>query len=152
VGSLLFGGGGKPRGTPLRIYGIGELSFAQEMPAIAVRAPTVRSDQRSYFGLSAGVRLYLPIAGDLRLFFDALGGASYNSAELGTAAVQLDESDWYVQGALAAGLQYRLAQPLSLGLRVKWIASDDPLSDVRERLGLSNAFPWTTAVSATWHF
>lgn len=152
AGSLTFGGGGKPRGTPLRIYGIAELSFADDLPAIALRAPSVRRDERSYFGLSAGVRLYIPIAGELRLFFDALGGASYNTALLGTAAVQLDESDWFIQGALAGGLQYRLLHALSLGARVKWIASDDPLSDVREDLGLSNAFPWTATAGATWHF
>lgn len=152
AGGLLFGGGGKPRGTPLRIYGIGELSFAHHEPAIAARAPSVYGDVRHYFGLGAGLRLYVPIAGGLRLFFDALAGASYNTAELDTAAVQLDESDWFIQGALGGGLQYRLLHGLSLGARVKWTASDDPLSDVRTELGLSNAFSWALTAGATWHF
>jgi hypothetical protein len=152
AGSLLFGSGGRPPGTPLRIYAIAEVSFADSQPAIALRVPSVRADERSYFGLAAGVRLYVPIAGELRLFLDALGGASYNTAKLETAAVQLDESDWFIQGALAGGLQYRLLNGLSLGARVKWTASDDPLSDVRDRLGLSDAFPFTITTGMTWHF
>jgi hypothetical protein len=114
--------------------------------------PSVYGEERSYVGLAAGARVYVPTVGRLRLFFDALAGGSYNHAELTTAATLLDEGDWFVQGALAGGLQYRLLRTLSLGARVKWTASDDPLSDLREELGLSTAFPWALSAAATWHF
>jgi hypothetical protein len=152
AGALLFGGGGRPRTTSLRLYALAELSFAKTDHAVPASAPSLHADERSYLGFAGGARLYIPTVGRLRLFLDALGGASYNHAELTTATTELGEGDFFVQGSLAGGMQYRLLRTLSLGARVKWTASDDPLSDLREELGLSSAFPWAVTGAATWHF
>jgi hypothetical protein len=152
AGGLGLGAGGRLPATPLRLYGIGELSFAQTHPEPALHALSIRSDERSYLGLAGGARLYVPLGGKLRLFFDVLAGASYNGAEISSAASTLQESDWFVMGALAGGAQYRLLHSLSLGLRAKWLVSEDPLWELRDALGLSNAFPFVLSAGVTWHF
>jgi hypothetical protein len=45
-----------------------------------------------------------------------------------------------------------LLHSLSLGLRAKWLVSEDPLWELRDALGLSNAFPFVLSAGVTWHF
>lgn len=147
--SLLVGHGAKLKGTPLRVYLIGELgySMAHRQGVQAV------SDERSDLLLAAGMRVYVAAPDRWRFFFDIEAGTSRSWSELALANGPLVRSEaWSPALSLAGGLQYRVLYELSVGLRVRWLAAADGLRDVREVRGEPRFRPWSSSAVATWHF
>jgi hypothetical protein len=155
VGGLL-GVGGKFRGWPLRFYLIGEygyntLAASGTMPQLALSY----DEARNYHDLGLGLRIYLPLPFNLRLFVDGLGGATYDSATIERQGLLTVESGrWQALGQLATGLQLRLFHRLSLGLRAKMsFADEDPtLADLRQMLGDSSSIRTAISAGITYHF
>ncbi|MCB9556122.1 MAG: hypothetical protein H6707_08465 [Deltaproteobacteria bacterium] len=140
----LLGVGGKPRSLPIRAYVISEFSFAQHSLDSNSSLPRLLSRQRD---LGIGTRLYLPIGGTLlRLFADAIGGASYQTLTLENSALSFDEGQWTGFFALAGGAAARLHYRLSLTLRFRAVLAEETLTaaDNKKRLSLT--------AGLTWHF
>ena len=150
AGAALFGVGGRPAGTPLRVYFLTELTYTT-----VARSPRQDdfADRRSYSGIGTGLRIYIPLFFGLRVFGDLLGGGVYFDGDVLTPSnAQIHDSAWDWQLVFGGGLQYRLQRGLSLGARVRWQHSVDPLSDLRTQIGLSDDTVWSLTGGATWHF
>ncbi|MEM9194613.1 MAG: hypothetical protein AAGF12_35875 [Myxococcota bacterium] len=147
----ILGVGGKLRGFPLRFYAIAEFSFSFA-GSEGLLATGPYEDSRSYFGMGLGLRTYIPVFGPLRLHFDLVGGAALSTASLEGFNLGTEGEEWYAMAALAAGVQFRMFRLLSVGLRVRYQFTDDPLSEFRESLGLSTSSPVQVLGGTTWHF
>lgn len=152
--TVLFGGGGKLQHIPLRLYLFGEMTYmvgrtSGETGLLGLSY----TDQRAYGDLALGLRLYLPLAGRLRLFTEGLAGASHvgvhlEREELGTVSA----GGWVPLAGFGAGLQYRVLSALSLGLRGKLLLTDDDIAGLRRMTGDGSPLRSTAMVCFTWHF
>jgi hypothetical protein len=149
----VVGVGGKLRGFPPRFYLIGE--FAYSSNTISGSTPLAGNsfrDKRTYRDLAAGLRIYLPIFGPIRLFADALVGASHISTSLERDGHDLTVADgWQGLFSLGGGLQVRIWRHLSLGARFKAVVSGDDVANLRRLTGTSPTRLSATA-GVTWHF
>lgn len=154
MGSLLFGAGGKLAGLPLRFYLIGELAYGHGQRELTqLELGGSGHEERSFFDAFIGLRTYLPIGGPLRLFFEAGGGFTRDSASIARPARQtLRGTRLTGLGVLGLGLQVRVLHQLSVGLRLRVRYADDALSDLRDRLGATNPRSRAATATATWHF
>ncbi|MCC6624698.1 MAG: hypothetical protein IT385_25840 [Deltaproteobacteria bacterium] len=118
VGGVTLGAGGKPRGSPLRFYGVLNLGWASYSGEVDSPIETA-TIERDTFAWSAGLRVISPIVRRLRFFAEAtLGGyAVTTEGRLGGGAelVRADDGSFLV--GFAAGLQWRFNLAFSLGAR-----------------------------------
>ncbi len=116
---LTFGAGGKPRGWPLRFFGIARAGWA--FLEGTVEAGVERSVlERSVFSWGFGLRVIAPIANRFRLLVDTtLGGLQVEStATLAGGAERIASNDGSFLVEFGLGLQYRVHLNLSIGLRM----------------------------------
>ncbi|MFO0746830.1 MAG: hypothetical protein U1F43_14330 [Myxococcota bacterium] len=116
---ITLGAGGKPKGWPLRFYGV--LNLDWESLTSDVTSPGERSSlTRDTFAWSLGLRVIAPIRNRLRFFSEVtLGGYSVASTStLGGGAEQLSSDDGSFLVRFAAGLQWRFNMWFSLGARI----------------------------------
>jgi len=151
--ALLFGGGGKVPDLPLRLYLIAELAYlVGATTGETALAGLAYRDERRYGDLGLGLRCYLPVHRQLRLFADFQLGGSHVSARLEREHLDTRQaSGWVLLGQLAAGLQLRLTSNLSLGLRAKLLLTDDDVAGLRQMMGDEPPLRSAAAVSMSWH-
>ncbi|MBW2460675.1 MAG: hypothetical protein JRH11_03445 [Deltaproteobacteria bacterium] len=151
AGSLLVGAGGRLRGFPPIFYLVGEAGF--QLGGSDGQIDGARYvDGREYGDISLGLRTYLPILRDLRIFLDILPGATFVTSSLARDGLtELHTSGWYAHFAFGGGVQGRIFRELSAGLRVKVLATDDGLDDAREALGIYTPMPVVLSGTVTWH-
>ena len=116
---VTLGFGGKPKGWPLRFFGIMRLSWAD----LSGRVETAleRSEiERDVFDWAFGLRIIAPISGRFRFIVDTtFGGTQVASrATLGGGAERIASDDGSFLVAFGFGLQYRLHYNFSLGARM----------------------------------
>jgi hypothetical protein len=123
VGGVI-GFGGKWRGFPARFYLIGEVEAVGDMNRQGYYEDgTPVQDELSMFALGLGLRMYIPLAGPLRLLTEATGGnVKLTAREVSTAGVY-EESINRGYFAVGIGPQVRVLHHLSLGARFEamWI-------------------------------
>ncbi len=116
---LTIGAGGKPKGWPLRFYGILNLGWGSYEADVAgaVERATIR---RETFSWAAGLRIVAPIKYRLRFFAEStLGGYTVGSdATLGGGVERIASDDASFLVNLGMGLQWRFNLWFSLGARV----------------------------------
>lgn len=117
---VTLGFGGKPKGWPLRFYGIVNLGWGSYDGQ--VESDVDRSTiERSTFSYSAGLRILAPIYRRLRFLSEVtIGGfavASEASLANGAERVVADDGSFLV--GFAAGLQWRFNLWFSLGARIE---------------------------------
>ena len=149
AGGLIVGAGGRPAGTPLRVYFIAEMAYGKWLQPQGNRKPF---DLRKHYSLNAGLRVYLPLVFGLRVFADASAGASYLHNDLRHQGRTFRAAGYTPSAALAAGLQLRVIESLALGARAKWWFAEDPLADLHKQLGAHERIPFSATGSVTWHF
>lgn len=150
----IAGIGGKVPRSPWRLYVLGALAFgASSSDGLAASTRTAATDAIEYAEGSVGLRAYLPLLPRVRAFGDALVGLAATRAELDrVGALPLVGESLGVSASLALGLQYRIHDPLALGVRVAVRAGDDPLEPVRARMELARGVPVAMTAGLTWHF
>jgi len=152
--SLRIGVGGKLPSMPWRFYLIGETAYTSAATDGEV-ASTGQSfeEGRSWIDLALGARIYVPIAGPVRVFVDALGGGSWGSAWIERPGTRtLDPSEWTPLALVGTGVQVRMLHGLSVGARIAFRFAGDPLADLREALGIDTLPPLVVSAGLTWHF
>jgi hypothetical protein len=149
---LEMGAGGSWAGSRPRFFLVARYEHAaiEYAPEGALR---FRS-QREYDDLAAGLRILLPIVEPVRIYGEGLVGASFTDATLdrpGLAA--LDAAHTRAIGQAAFGVQLRLHQNFSVGMRIQqtWLDhSPDVLAAlVGERLDTTRT---TVAATLGVHF
>lgn len=115
----LLGVGGRAFGSPLRLYLLFEAAGGS---GAASGSGTTGSYSAAYRGadIEVGLRALVPLAGNLRLYLDLLGGGTVGTWSLDRTGLTARSSEG---GAglfdVAGGLDWRLVRNLSLGVRVK---------------------------------
>lgn len=151
--SMMLGAGGRLGGFPPIFYAVLESAFATAAAGGQISSAMAFADDRRFWDLSLGLRVYVPVWGPLRIFFDVLGGTTRASASLERTGVRTLEADERrPMASLSAGFQSRVIHRLSVGARVKLRFTDDGLADVRDELHLPNDRPVSVTGTATWHF
>lgn len=156
---VTLGIGGKPKGWPLRFFGIARLCFASLSGAID--SGLEHSEiERDVFNWSFGLRVIAPIANRFRFLVDTtLGGTQVQStATLGGGAEQIESDDGSFLVEFGLGLQYRLHYNFSIGARMDVAIPTglETFDALAETAGASSAdagmanLGWT--LSATLHF
>ena len=151
-----FGVGGKWRGFPPRFYLIGELEAVGGMSRQGYYEDgTPLQDELSMFAMGLGLRMYIPLAGPLRLLTEATGGSVKLTAREVSDAGVFEESINRGYFAVGIGPQVRVLHHLSLGARFEamWI-------DYSGVSSASNLARWEPSASsrtrvlgtATFHF
>lgn len=158
-GGLAIGGlvgvGGKLRGFPLRFYLVGEFAYSSASDSVHLPGTALGVDEeRSYRDVGMGLRIYIPVYGPLRLFLDAMGGASYAAGTFHRQGLAtLSAGDWKPLALTAAGVQFRLFHHLSLGARAKIVFTSDGMEELRTISGGSESSVRSTITAGlTWHF
>lgn len=156
---VTVGAGGKPKGWPLRFFGIMRLGWAS-LDADVSTALERSSISRDVFEYAFGLRIIAPIEGRLRLVSDVtIGGAEVTSeATIGQGAERIASDDASFVVGFALGLQYRLHYNFSLGARMDLAipTSFDSFDALAEAAGVSSDeagfanMDW--ALTATLHF
>lgn len=148
-----FGIGGKPPGWTPRLYFIahGGLSlYGVEDEGVDGVALHEEGDFRD---IAAGLRVYVPIARELRWLGEALLGASYATGRYTEPGLgPLEAEEWLLLGLLSTGLQQRVLQELSIGARVTLALNETGLVGVHRVAGASDAARLTITAGLTWHF
>ncbi len=146
----VLGVGGKLVGFPLRFYGVAEVGYATASPAGELQSGASFGESRTHFSLALGLRIFVPVFGPLRLFAEGLGGAALSQATLerhgGGAA--LSASEWQPAATVGAGMQVRVLHELSLGLRLRWLITGDPLGALPDR---GSHVPTSLMLTVGWH-
>jgi hypothetical protein len=151
AGSLVLGAGGKLKGFPLVFYLVGEAGY-QRGGSDGQSTDGAYEDGRDYADFSIGLRTYVPIIPDVRLFLDLLPGATHASASLARDGFSdLSSSGFYAHFALGLGAQVRIFRELSAGVRAKVLFADDGLDDLREAIGIHTPVPIVVSGTITWH-
>jgi len=132
---LTLGFGGKPKGWPLRFYGIVNLawgSYDADVTSDVDRSTIARST----FSYSAGLRVLAPLYRRLRFLSEVtIGGYSVASeAALASGAEHVSNDDGSFLVGIAAGLQWRFNLWFSLGARADiqfptGLSSFDPIAE-----------------------
>ena len=142
LGTVTLGAGGKPKGMPLRFYGILNLGWAalETDQTSATERAVVRRDT---FAWSAGLRIYVPIASRLRFFADVTFGgfAVETEALLGGGTERLTSDDGSFLVSFAAGIQWRFTRWFSLGARIESLIPTglDSFDPIAEAAGAASA-------------
>lgn len=150
----LFGAGGKLPWLPLRFYFLTELAHSTNLQngRSWVGNRTFR-DERAFTDIAAGLRVYAPIWGPLRLYADALIGGSHQSATLEREGITSRQvSAWSFHSQVSAGLQFRLLYHLSLGLRAKVVLTPEDPYGLLAMVGEEAPLRTTLTAGLTWHF
>ncbi len=136
TGGVTVGLGGRPRGLPIRFYGIASLGFSH-LDATRREPFDHATVTRDVVAWSFGLRTLAPLAAKLRVFADfAIGGFHVASAAvLDDGAERLESHDGSFLVSIGAGLQYRPLTHLSLGARAEFaiptgLETFDPLAEV----------------------
>ena len=156
---LTFGAGGKPKGWPLRFFGIMRLSWASLDAEVETRLER-STIEREVFGYCFGLRIIAPIEDRLRFLSDVMvGGTQITSqATLGDGAERIASDDGSFMIELAFGLQYRLHYNFSIGARMDVAIPTglDAFDALAETAGVSSneagAANLDWALTATLHF
>lgn len=149
-----LGIGGKWRGFPARFYLVGHFGasgYVAEPPES--RAQEQSSEEGAFYDFALGPRVYWPIIGPLRLFVEALAGAtlaSANHVEYGRSS--LSASEWLLLAQASAGLQWRLLYQLSVGARVSVTLNESGLTGVARYAGVHDRVRSALTAGVTWHF
>ncbi len=156
---LTFGVGGKPKGWPLRFFGIARVGwgFLEGTVDAGVEHAVL---ERSVFNWGFGLRVIAPIANRFRLWVDTtLGGLQGEStATLAGGAERIASNDGSFLVEFGVGLQYRIHLNFSIGVRMDiaiptGLESFDPMVETAglssDEAGLAN-LDWT--LNATLHF
>jgi hypothetical protein len=154
-----LGAGGKPKGWPLRFFGIARFAWS-ELDADIDSGLERSQIERSVIDWSFGLRVIAPISGRLRFLVDTtLGGLHVESdAILGGGAERITSDDASFLVAFGLALQYRLLYNFSLGARMDiaiptGLESFDALAEAAgassANAGVAN-LGWT--ITATLHF
>jgi len=152
AGSVLVGAGGKLKGFPPIFYLVGEAGY-QRGGSDGQSLDGFYEDGRDYADFSLGLRTYVPLLEDVRLFLDLLPGATLATATLSrTGFEDLRSNGWYAHFVGALGIQVRVFRELSAGIRAKILVTDDGLDDLREAIGIHTPLPMVFSGSVTWHF
>lgn len=116
---VTLGAGGKPKGWPLRFFGIMRFGWAW-LSGDVVSALERSTIERDVFEWSVGLRIIAPISGRLRFVADTTLGATQveSRATLGAGAERIVSDDGSFLVHLGLGLQYRLHYNFSLGARM----------------------------------
>jgi len=156
---VTLGVGGKPKGWPLRFFGIARLSFATLSGS--VDSGLEHSEvERDVCNWSFGLRVIAPIANRFRFLVDTtLGGTQVESgATLGGGAERIESDDGSFLVEFGLGVQYRLHYNFSVGARMDiaiptGLETFDALAQAAgassDDAGMAN-LGWT--LSATLHF
>jgi hypothetical protein len=151
AGSLLVGAGGKLKGFPPIFYLVAEGGYERGGSDGRLVGGSFQ-DGRDYADLSLGLRTYVPVFQDVRIFLDLLPGATYATSTLAREGfTDLYTSGWYAHFVLGVGVQVRVFRELSAGVRAKVLFTDDGLDDLREELGIHTPVPMVLSGSITWH-
>jgi len=159
VTGLTLGFGGKPKGWPLRFFGIMRLSWS-DLRARIDDGLERSAIERAIFEWSLGLRVIAPLKDRLRFLADtALGLADIRSrASLGGGAERIGSDDSSFVVTFGLGLQYRLHYNFSLGARMELVIPTGlaPFDALAETAGASSSdagmanLSWVLA--ATLHF
>ncbi len=143
--SGMLGAGGRVPGSPLRLYLVGELAQSTSERARSSEG-SAELVQYESLDVSLGLRGYVPVYGRLRFFADALLGRTLSTAseesELAHAQV------WTNLFALAAGLQLRVIDELSCGVRTR-VAFE---GDGEGSSSVATVQRWSAGATLTAHF
>ncbi len=151
AGSLIVGAGGKLKGFPPIFYLIAEGGY-QRGGSDGRLVGGNYQDGRDYADFSLGLRTYVPILRDIRLFLDLLPGATNATSTLSRDGfADLRSNGWYAHFVLGVGVQVRIFHELSAGVRAKMLFTDDGLGDLRQALGIDTTIPIVLSGSITWH-
>lgn len=151
AGSLLVGAGGRLRGFPPIFYLVGEAGFQLGGSDGQIDGAHY-VDAREYADLSLGLRTYVPVHRDLRIFVDLLPGATFVTSSLARDGfTALHTSGWYAHFGIGGGVAARVFRELSVGVRVRVLLTDDGLDDAREALGIHTPAPLVLSGAVTWH-
>jgi hypothetical protein len=150
-----LGIGGKFVGFPLRFYfvaGAASVDFAGDgtHPATGLGF----SSERTYVDIFGGLRLLLPVFDELRVYADILAGAGYQGGSvLRAEGPRIDRSEWFAEGIVAAGLQYRWNHYASTGIRLETIFGnqDAALLDAFAGQESGSGVRLSVMVTQTWH-
>lgn len=156
---ITLGAGGKPRGWPLRFFGIARLGWTS-LEGDVDNGLERSVIERDVFDWSFGLRVIAPITNRFRFLADTtIGGTQVEStATLGGGAERIASNDGSFLFAIGLGLQYRLHYNFSIGARMD-IAIPTGLETfdaLAETAGASSAdagmanLDWT--LTATLHF
>jgi len=150
----VFGYGGKLRGFPPRFYLIGELNYhTSAIDGTLPLSGRAYRDERSFADVGAGLRIYLPIVGPLRLLGDVTLGGSHIAAALRSRDQPLVRAEgWVPMWAVAGGAQLRLFHHASIGARVRAVLSEDNLDALLAVTGDETPTRVTATLGLTWHF
>ena len=141
----LFGAGGRVPSTPLRLYLVGELTQSTSERAQGTEQARELA-QDDVTDASLGLRGYVPVYGRLRFFGDALLGRSLRTSSEDDELRRARE--WTSLFALAAGLQLRVIDELSFGVRGRVAFAEDD-----QGLGSSSTHQrWSMGATLTAHF
>ena len=151
---LLLGAGGRRPGGFLRFYAIGGLAHASVRSSHA-RDGLRYEHSRHHLDVIAGLRIYVPVTGPVRLFTDLLGGGSHMWSNLeGGPFDAYRAQGWRPVFIWAIGLQVRVTQELSVGGRLALRSTSDPLEELHEHVGETQATGLMVDLGGTvsWHF
>ncbi len=151
---LLVGAGGRRPGGFLRFYAIGGLAHASVRSTLQ-RDGLRYEHSRHHLDVVAGLRIYVPVVGPVRIFTDFLGGGSHMWSNLaGGTFGEYRAQGWRPVFIWAFGLQVRVTQELSVGGRFGLRSTSDPLQDLHEYVGETRATGLMVDLGATvsWHF
>ena len=147
-----LGAGGKFRAFPPRFYWIAHFGLSHyEEERLSALPP--QHEEGSFYDLATGPRVYVPLSGELRWLGEALLGASrvegrYSQPDLGP----LSAERWLLLGLLSTGLQLRVLQQLSVGVRITLALDQGTLPGVHRLAGASSPARTSLTTGLTWHF
>jgi len=127
---LNLGYGGKLRGFPWRFYLIG--GFLQSSGSHEFANSISMAQRESVDNLvAAGIRIYMPLMPNVRLFFQTMLGYGWSDSEWMINDIErYTPHDSALGGRIAGGIQARLAPWVSLGLNFErvsfWGRENDP--------------------------
>ena len=130
AGNFAWGGflgyGGKPPGTPLIFYAVAGFMRSGDSRLTSVQGSNDRNSlDLRMTDVDAGLRVYVPLIGPLRLTTEVMLGATLADASLRNPTVgltQQNHADPHIM--LGAGPQLRILHELSVGVLARTILAD----------------------------
>jgi hypothetical protein len=124
-----LGYGGKFKGAPLRFYLLAGWSGSR-IAADLETGPSTLDYRTDGNLLTFGPRLYVPVGPNVRLLLECLGGFYWADASFLVNEIERHEvEDSGIAARFGAGIQVRLIEQLSLGLKVERTVTSDPEHD-----------------------
>ena len=141
----MLGAGGRVPSTPLRLYLVGELAQSTSEHQRTSEGTTEVVEYEA-MDASLGLRGYVPVYGRLRFFTDALVGRTLITTSKDSELTRAHE--WTNLFAVAAGLQLRVVDELSCGVRGRVGFADDSAGFSSPGTGQR----WSLGATLTAHF